>query len=224
MVAVYPNAIPNSTNVPDIGPNLGSGPHSTVHNNLRDEVFAALAQLGVVPSGSYSTVKARLDAGWQPIAAATVSAAASFTVSIPASTYKMVRIYIRGLNSDTAVQQFQCRVNNDSTAGLHEAMFTRVLANATVSGTTAVSGSLWQIGNISNVTSSIFDLQLFETDSSSLVPWQCVNTVYDPQLADARTMLSGGRLTANRLITSLLFSSAGVGTFTGNYVAQGYRV
>jgi hypothetical protein len=60
-MAVYPAAIPTVVTIPDAGADLSTNPHSALHNDLRDEVIAALAELGISPSGADATVRARLD-------------------------------------------------------------------------------------------------------------------------------------------------------------------
>lgn len=58
MAADYPNAIPT---LETAGANLSTNPHSELHDRVREELLAALNELGLAPSGTFSTVKARLD-------------------------------------------------------------------------------------------------------------------------------------------------------------------
>ena len=62
-MSVYPGAIPSSGDLPDAGANLSSNPHSSLHDDVRDEVIAIATELGVEPSGTEATVRARLDQG-----------------------------------------------------------------------------------------------------------------------------------------------------------------
>lgn len=57
-MADYPSSIPT---IADAGANLSTNPHSSLHDQVRDELIAALNELGLAPSGTFSTVKARLD-------------------------------------------------------------------------------------------------------------------------------------------------------------------
>lgn len=59
MAAVYPSTLPTRATA---GANLSTNPHSTLHNNMYDEIVALCTELGTVPKGGYATVKARLDA------------------------------------------------------------------------------------------------------------------------------------------------------------------
>jgi len=75
-MAVYPSSLPTSADIPDMGANLGSNPHTALHDDLRNEVVAIAAELGVQPSGSSATVKARFDVmstpvSWTPVLTAT---------------------------------------------------------------------------------------------------------------------------------------------------------
>jgi hypothetical protein len=62
-MSVYPSNVPTTGDLPDAGANLSSNPHSSLHDDVRDEVIAIAGELGVEPSGTESTVRARLDAG-----------------------------------------------------------------------------------------------------------------------------------------------------------------
>jgi hypothetical protein len=62
-MSVYPSNIPTTGDLPDAGANLSSNPHSALHDDVRDEVIAIAGELGIAPSGTASTVRARLDDG-----------------------------------------------------------------------------------------------------------------------------------------------------------------
>jgi hypothetical protein len=62
-MSVYPSNIPTTGDLPDAGANLSSNPHSSLHDDVRDEVIAIAGELGVEPSGTANTVRARLDDG-----------------------------------------------------------------------------------------------------------------------------------------------------------------
>lgn len=71
MAAVYPGTLPVTSAA---GALLSTNPHSTLHNNMYDEIVAIATELGVNPRGTYATVKARLDAiplgawtSWTPV-------------------------------------------------------------------------------------------------------------------------------------------------------------
>lgn len=58
MAADYPTALPTfAAN----GANLSTAPHSALHTDLNEEVAAIAGELGLSPSDTFSTVKARLD-------------------------------------------------------------------------------------------------------------------------------------------------------------------
>ena len=59
MAASYPASLP----VKDpAGANLSTNPHSTLHDDMYDEIVAIATELGTTPKGTYASVKARLDA------------------------------------------------------------------------------------------------------------------------------------------------------------------
>lgn len=64
MATNYPLALDTTTNLPaagGVGVNLSTFPHSTLHGNVDDAVIAIETELGVDPSGTFATVKSRLD-------------------------------------------------------------------------------------------------------------------------------------------------------------------
>lgn len=60
-MATFPAALPTSADIADAGADLDDNPHSVLHDDMRDEIVAICAELGVDPAGSAATVKARLD-------------------------------------------------------------------------------------------------------------------------------------------------------------------
>jgi hypothetical protein len=217
MVAVYPAALVTTTDIPDMGANLSTNPHTSLHNKNRDEIVAIEAELGVAPSGSYSTVKARLDKGWQPITAASFSAAATVDITIPASTYYWVQIAIV-LTSPGGIGNLQARVNNDSTAALHEFISNNLIADAAVTSTVATTA--WNIGTV-GTEQSVTILNIYSADASSVCPFQSTNTKYAGTEANARAGFYGGQLAAARTLSSVrIFPAAS--TITGRYTALGY--
>lgn len=69
-----------------MGANLSTFPHSTLHGNADDAIIAIETELGLAPSDTFSTVKARLDAIAAMLAAITptgvVGALTAFTPSV----------------------------------------------------------------------------------------------------------------------------------------------
>lgn len=58
MAASYPSSLP----VKDAaGANLSTNPHSTLHDDMYDEIVAIATELGTNPKGTSASVKARLD-------------------------------------------------------------------------------------------------------------------------------------------------------------------
>jgi hypothetical protein len=189
---------------------------------MRDEIVAIEAELGVAPSSSYSTVKARLDAGWQPIDSGSPSAATSFSVTIPASTYRIVRIHIWGTLA-TGVEELTARVNNDSTAGLHQYALGRVEGDSSAVGAVNTSRTEWHIGWVTGTAFAIFDLWIYAADASSQCPFRSEAGNYHATGDSARLSKSVGRLSANRTLSSVQIIPT-ASSFTGGYVAEGYRV
>lgn len=64
MATNYPAGLDTTADLPasgGVGANLSTFPHSTLHGNANDAIIAIETELGVAPSGSETTVKARLD-------------------------------------------------------------------------------------------------------------------------------------------------------------------
>lgn len=61
MSAKYPSAVPTTTDLPTKVDDV-DWIYAADVNTLRDEIIAICTELGVLPKGSYATVKARLDA------------------------------------------------------------------------------------------------------------------------------------------------------------------
>jgi hypothetical protein len=219
VLATYPNALVTTTELPDAGANLSSNPHSTMHDDARDEIVAIEAELGVAPSGSYSTVRARLDAGWQPIATASFSAASSFTITIPASTYWMVRVVVQAAVATGNEINLGARVNNDTTAGLHIHTFAEFADDAVT--TTSTSGTSWLIGRVGVNTGNVIELLITRTDASSTCPFKSNGGTFHSTETNVTLGMYQGQLSASRTISSLVIFPAS-STITGAYVAEGY--
>lgn len=87
MAASYPSSLPAKDAA---GANLSSNPHSTLHDDMYDEIVAIATELGTLPKGTSATVKARLDlfetgawTSWTP----TVTQTGSVTVTNTRSVY-----------------------------------------------------------------------------------------------------------------------------------------
>lgn len=64
MASNYPASLDTTATLPaaaGVGANLSTFPHSTLTGNVNDAVIAIETELGTAPSGTFSTVKARLD-------------------------------------------------------------------------------------------------------------------------------------------------------------------
>lgn len=91
-----------------MGANLSTFPHSTLHGNANDAIIAIETELGVAPSDTFSTVKARLDdiaakvASVTPVLAAltswtpSVTQAVNVTVTNNYSRYQRVGRMVTG--------------------------------------------------------------------------------------------------------------------------------
>lgn len=218
MAAVYPAALATTTDLPDAGANLSTNPHSSLHNKNRDEIVAIEAELGVAPSGSYSTLRAREDAGWQPILSGSPAAATSFTVTIPASTYSWVRVAIWGVGS--VLDSFRCRVNNDSTAAFHRYAYMQAISSAV--STATLTSTSWLIGNMDTGTRNTITLDVFGGDAPSEITYQSTAVVHNATESNCRHLISGGNIAStSTTLTSLVFFPNS-GTFTGRYIAEGH--
>jgi len=58
MAANYPSSLPVKEAA---GANLSTNPHSSLHNNMYDEIVAIATELGTAPKGAAASVKSRLD-------------------------------------------------------------------------------------------------------------------------------------------------------------------
>lgn len=218
-MAIYPTAIATTTDLPDIGANLGSYPHDDAHNEARDEIIALETEGGVAPSGSFSTVRARLDSMWQKIASSnSISAATTFDITIPSSTYIMVRITIWGFLA-AGSDQLLARVNNDSTAGLHRFENANV-ANDIVASAVNTSSTSWRIGDVNTIQASVTELTIVQTNAASRCPYQSRSGMYATTEAAASNILASGSLSADRTISSIRIFPL-TSTFTGGYYAEG---
>lgn len=217
-MATYPNALVTTTQIPNPGANLSGPPeHDDLHNLTRDEVIAIEAELGVAPSGSSSTVRARLDGMWQKIASGSPSAATSFTISIPASTYFLVRIFLQLVHS-TGQETLNARVNNDSTAALHRFVYTEQTATPSEAASTA-DATTWRFGSV-NATRSFTELSISNANVSSLLPFKSTGGCFSSTAANARNYQANGLLTSARTLSSLVILSP-TGTLSGDWYAEG---
>jgi hypothetical protein len=102
MASNYPASLDTTTTLPaaaGVGANLSIFPHSALHGNADDAIIAIETELGVAPSGSDTTVVARLDriaptlgvaTTWAP----TVTQSGSVTVTNVRSTWsRLGRVY-----------------------------------------------------------------------------------------------------------------------------------
>lgn len=65
MATNYPSGLDTTSDLPTssgVGANLSNFPHSDLHGNANDAIIAIQTELGTAPSGSFSTVAARLAA------------------------------------------------------------------------------------------------------------------------------------------------------------------
>lgn len=58
MAASYPSSLPAKDSA---GANLSTNPHSALHDDMYDEIVAIATELGTLPKGTATSVKARLD-------------------------------------------------------------------------------------------------------------------------------------------------------------------
>jgi hypothetical protein len=159
--------------------------------------------------------------GWMPIETGTPSAAATFTVTIPASTYKMVRITIQGAVASGANVALTARVNGDSTAALHAYYAATMVSDAVSTVTSTATG--WVFGWVNTNQGNVAELLIFNTDVSSACPFKSTAASYHGTEANGSNITAGGQLAANRLLSSVVIFPAS-STFTGSYVAEGYVV
>lgn len=225
MVAQYPTALVTTANIANAGANLSTNPHSSLHDNMRDEIVAIEAELGTAPSAAFSTVTARLNSMWEKFASGAPSAAATFDVTVPASTYELIRIHLFGTVATGSVAM-QCRVNNDSTAALHLAYRTSQTATPSESGALDANTG-WIVGVPSAAGPWVCELVLWPVTPAasytSFCNFQSKATNYDGTAAQAISTTTGGKLASARLLSSLRFFPAS-STFTGRWIAEGLRL
>jgi len=181
----------------------------SAHNS--SEVTARNAAIAAAVSAS----------GWQHIADGDVSNSAAFTITIPDSTYKMVKVHLNLAVSGSA-SAINARVNNNSTTALHRYSYTQILGDGTVSGGSA-DQEMWRLGVANTAFASTFDMLINNADGTSTLPWQCLNTVFATSAANVRSNISSGRLTSGLLMSSLRILPS-TGLMTGYYICEGYKV
>ena len=89
-MAVYPSALVTTTDIPNAGANLSTNPHSSLHDESRDELVAIEAELGVAPSGSSQRFGHGWTLGGSRSPRPRSPAAVTVDITIPASTYNWV--------------------------------------------------------------------------------------------------------------------------------------
>jgi hypothetical protein len=202
------------------GPTGPTGPIGEVSNA---ELTAAISthNTSEVTARNAAIAAAIAEKGWQHIGEATVSNSAAFTITIPDSTYKMVKVYLSLAVSGTA-SAINARVNNDATASLHRFSYTQVLGDGSLSGGSSDT-DMWRLGVANTAFASSFEMTINNADGTSTLPWQCVNTVFATSAANVRSNISSGRLTTGRLMASLrIIPSSGL--MTGFWVCEGYKL
>lgn len=219
----YPTSLDTDVSLGTPGTNLGDATeHDDLHINAKDAIKALETEMGVSPSGSYSTVKARLDTGWQHIASASFSAVANVDVTITASTYRWVQIELRV--AFTSAGGIRARVNNSSAAiyNRSQAMITAE-ATPTISSVRTLGDTSWVIGYAAG-TQGMTVLHMDPCDSSALISFIAhSHSLATASLSDTTGGTFGGALTSATSISSLrIFPVAG--TMTGSYIATGYRL
>jgi hypothetical protein len=194
---------------------------------LYDGLFAwdqAVQQLLARTGGSWQHLAS--PGGWRHIGAAQETA--NFTIDLtaagrfPAGTFRLIRVHFRGSITVDDVN-LNCRVNSDSTAGLHERGFTvGSLADGAVAATGSSDATSWLLARWStfaanNATITIYDTHLDTTISFQSTGIRVSSTDSAQQISEA-----GGRLNDSRLIDSLqVFPTSGA-VSSLRWTAEGY--
>lgn len=207
---------------PTPGTNLDDPPHDELHIDVQDAVEAIQAELGLNPRGSYASVRARLDIGWQLIHTAGFTVESSVAVPITGGPYRMIHVVLSGTGSETDSQALRCRINDDTTTNLHLSLGHRFGLDGNLY-THSGQATLYTIG-YSAPDYYMCEMTLFEANVNSRLPFVASGGCF----RSGSTALSGsfqsfGYLTANREITSLRFSPAS-GTISGRITVFGARV
>jgi hypothetical protein len=220
-MAVYPSGLPTSGDIPDAGADLAANPHSSLHDDMRDEIVAICAELGVGPSGSAATVRARLDdlsKGWNHISSSTFSGSgtSSFTVlSVPAG-FASLRLRMVGRLID-GEDRIGIRVNADSTANLHVwGGNSRDSVSATGDQFFAGESTMWHVGlwaaGVNNTVDVHIDLNVpFGTRAS----FRSESTRNSGTASANKRSFFHGNLAADRTVTSLVVLRATTAASTG---------
>jgi hypothetical protein len=127
IMSIYPSSIPDTDDYPDRTDDV-DWITAERYNEIKNETLAICAEMGVLPKGSYDTVKARLDAlgeGWQERSSASAvdyaigdleknSAWHDLDLSsiVPAGA-KAVRIFVQ-IKATEANDEFKIRKNGRS--------------------------------------------------------------------------------------------------------------
>lgn len=165
--------------------------------------------------------KAGRQSGWEHIDAGSVSAQSSWTINVPATTFKRVRVTHHGTVASGGPIGFTARVNGDTTASLHRSALSTFHTDQAV--TSLVTGTSWSIGFANEVQGTTIELLISNADALSAVPFQSVSTAWHTAESTMRHALGSGNLASTRTISSIEFGVAS-STFTGDYTVEGYRV
>ena len=218
MATNYPGAFDSFD---DPGQTQDSPSHAKLHNDLNDAVEAIEQTLGLNPQGDYASVRARLNVGWQHITSGQFVAQSAVDISIPPSTYRMIRVYLSGVTSETGTT-LRMRVNNDTTPDLHRRMIGVLDGNDGYDGTTALDTS-WIIANWTSTERASCEVLIQEANVPSRLPMISRFGAYTGSAAGSRVGVATGALSSNTLLTSLRILP-GTGTIGGHYIVEGYRL
>jgi len=163
--------------------------------------------------------------GWVPINHGSASSIGNLDIDLtdggrfPAGTFHEIEITLDGSQDTAAV--IICRVNNDSTAGLHRAGYvTWALSDGSVNSSESnTSTNRWKLGRWVNLSGNTARILIRRTNESSNLPMQATVTA-----ASSAVSMAAGRLEANRLIDSVRIGHdvGGVTFGTIRWSARGY--
>jgi hypothetical protein len=165
--------------------------------------------------------------GWVPIGFAEETG--NFTIDLtaggafPAGTFRMIRIFFRGAIS-TDDTNLNCRVNGDSTAGLHErGAITRQLSDGSVVTSFASAATSWPLGRFSTFAANNAEITVFDTHLNTTISFMSRGHRASSVATAMQIQEGGGRLAANRLLSTLTVFPTSGSVSSIRWIAEGWR-
>lgn len=162
--------------------------------------------------------------GWHPVASGALLGDSSFLVAIPDGC-RMLNVHAQGyVAGGSGTEHVFCRVNNDSTNGLHRRTLTRWNVDGTVDGFVANDSNLWYAGYWSGRPGNSLVSRFYATHTYGNVTMSSTS-FRDTSFASTPLMqVSAGALTDDIDPTSILFFPSSGRELWGSYWVEGYTI